>query len=74
MPAGKKVRSIESRRTTRRREQSGVYPASAATMSAKAPPSRKEREKGRAPSFICVVKAWASPLFVCINVAHLVYL
>src|ERR1700674_6040341 len=26
----------------------------------KAPPSRKEREKGRAPAF-CVVKAWASP-------------
>jgi hypothetical protein len=24
------------------------------------PPSRKEREKGRAPAY-CVLKAWASP-------------
>jgi hypothetical protein len=32
----------------------------AAAMSAKAPPSRKEREKGGAPAFGCG-EAWASP-------------
>ena len=38
-----------------------VYPVVRRRCQLKAPPSRREREKGRAPAFLCVVKAWASP-------------
>jgi hypothetical protein len=31
-------------------------------LSAKSPPSRKEREKGRAPDSCALAKGWASPL------------
>jgi len=33
----------------------------AAAISAKSPPSRKEREKSKAPAFVCVVKSMGQP-------------
>ncbi len=52
---------IESRWMARRREQLGVNPVVRRRgWPAKAAPPPTEREKGRAPGFVCK-KAWASP-------------